>query len=530
MNVREVYFKCRKLYRGDCISDSDGSVRIGCRVDDDTVSITDALLDTVYDLTFEIALKEFDLKLVLLCKTFHLLMDVFELHRAIDVLFSDSQHIEVRTLDYYYFHLTTFLLYILGYDFIEIELKGDVMKVISADHIYTPNGFIEHQAVAFDTQIRGIGPLESLLAVYPDAEIIRTAPYSVVYPGFINTHVHLEFSANKTSLKYGSFMPWLDSVIEHRDDLVNACDNALMQKECDEMLRSGITTFGAISSFGTELEVCEKTAQRVVFFNEVIGSNAATADVLYGDFLERVAASQSCGKEARIIPAVAVHSPYSVHPIILQKAVTLAKQHKMPLTAHFLESQAERQWLEKGEGELKDFFEKYFNTSVPVTDIEEFVHAFDTYPTHFAHAVQATQEELTYLSKKGHSIAHCPRSNRYLGCGRLKIEELKLPFSVATDGLSSNDSLNIFDEFRAALMLHNDIPIHTLAERLIKASTQDAAEILGLDCGKIEVGAAADLAVLTLPAMPQSKEEIALWSIIHTKQVSHVYIEGEKYV
>ena len=404
------------------------------------------------------------------------------------------------------------------------------MKIIIADHIYTPDGFIENQAVAFEEKIRGIGPLESLLTIYPEAEIIRTAPYSVIYPGFINTHVHLEFSANKTSLKYGSFMPWLDSVIEHREDLVNACDNAMMQKECDEMLRSGITAFGAISSFGMELEVCEKAAQRVVFFNEVIGSNAATADVLYGDFLERVKASQSCDAAARITPAVAIHSPYSVHPVILQRAVTLAKQKKMPLSAHFLESQAERQWLEEGEGELKAFFEKYFSTSTPVSNIEEFIHAFDTYPTHFAHAVQATEEELQYLADKRHSIAHCPRSNRYLGCGRLKIEDLQLPFTVATDGLSSNDSLSIFDEFRAALMLHNDIPIHLLAEMLIKASTQDAAEILGLNCGKIEVGAAADLVLLTLPAMPQSKEEVALWSIIHTKQVSQVYIEGEKYV
>ncbi|BAF71994.1 aminofutalosine deaminase family hydrolase [Sulfurovum sp. NBC37-1] len=407
------------------------------------------------------------------------------------------------------------------------------MKIIVADHIYTPNGFIENQAVAFDEQIRGIGPLESLLTIYPNADIIRTAPYSVIYPGFINTHVHLEFSANKTSLKYGSFMPWLDSVIEHRDDLVNACDNAMMQKECDEMLRSGITAFGAISSFGTELEVCEKAAQRVVFFNEVIGSNAATADMLYGDFLERVKASQSCDESAKITPAVAIHSPYSVHPIILQKAVTLAKQNKMPLTAHFLESQVERQWLEEGEGEFKSFFEKYFSTSTPVTNIQEFMHAFDTYPTHFAHAVQATEEELEYLSQKGHSIAHCPRSNRYLGCGRLPIETLQkyaLPYSVATDGLSSNDSLSIFDEFRAAIMLHHQAPIHILAERLIRASTQDAAEILGLNCGKIEVGALADLVVLTLPAMPQSKEEVALWSIIHTKQVSQVYIEGEQYV
>ncbi len=404
------------------------------------------------------------------------------------------------------------------------------MKIIYADFLYTPDGYLQNQAVAFTERIQDIAPLEELIQRYPDAEVIQTEPHSILYPGFINTHVHLEFSANKTSLMYGSFKPWLDSVIEHREDLVGACNNEMMYQECQNMIRSGITTFGAISSFGNELEVCEKTPQRVVFFNELIGSNAMYADMLYGDFQERVRASQSCDKHSRIIPAIAIHSPYSVHPILLQKAVNLAKKHAMPLSAHFLESKDEREWLESSSGTLRAFFLKYFNTSKTVTNIEEFMHAFDTYPTHFAHCVQATKEELNYLAYKGHSIAHCPRSNRYLGCGRLAIEALSLPFSVATDGLSSNDSLNIFDELKAAIMMHHDIPIQELSEKLLRAVTADAADILRLNCGKIEVDKLADFAVVTLPEAPKRTEELALWTILHTKEVSEVYIEGEKYV
>ncbi len=404
------------------------------------------------------------------------------------------------------------------------------MKILVADYIYTSEGFIQHKAVLFTETIQAIESLEVLQKKYPDAQVIHTEKNSVLYPGFINTHVHLEFSANKTSLKYGSFMPWLDTVIKHRDDLMGACDNAMMQEQCEEMMHSGITTFGAISSFGNELEVCKKTPQRVVFFNELIGSNAMYADMLYGDFMERVKASQSCKKSARITPAVAIHSPYSVHPVILQKAINVAKKSKLPLSAHFLESQAEREWLESGSGDFEAFFEKYFNTSTPVTNIEEFMHAFNTYPTHFTHCVQATKEELNYLANQGHSIAHCPRSNRYLGCGRLKIEEIELPFSVATDGLSSNDSLSIFDELRAAIMLHNDIPIQDLATQLLKTITSDAAQIFNLNCGKIEVDRLADFAVVTLPEAPKREEEIALWTILHTKAVSQVYIEGTQYV
>ena len=405
------------------------------------------------------------------------------------------------------------------------------MKIIYANFIYTPEGFIPNQAVAFTDIIQEIGTLEVLETKYPKATIIQTDPNSVLFPGFINTHVHLEFSANKTSLKYGSFMPWLDSVIEHREDLVGCCDNTMMMGECEAMLRSGITTFGAISSFGNELEVCEKAPQRVVFFNELIGSNAMYADMLYGDFMERVKASMSCEKSANITPAVAIHSPYSVHPIILQKAVNVAKEHKLPLSAHFLESQAEREWLEKGEGELKGFFKKYFNTETPVTNIQEFMYAFDTYPTHFTHCVQANKVELEYLAQKGHSIAHCPRSNRYLGVGRLPIETLRdlgLKYSIATDGLSSNDSLSILDELRAGLMLHHQAPIEKLAHKFIESITSDAADILGVECGRIEDGKLADFSVVTLREAPKREEEIALWAVLHTKEVSSVFVNGQQ--
>ena len=407
------------------------------------------------------------------------------------------------------------------------------MKIMIADYVYTPEGYKTNLAVAFTDTIQDIDTPESLEKKYPKAEVIQTEANAILYPGFINTHVHLEFSANKTSLKYGSFMPWLDSVIEHREDLVGSCDNEVMMNECKSMLRSGITTFGAISSFGNELEVCEKTPQRVVFFNELIGSNAQYADMLYGDFMERVKTSMACEDASHVTPAIAIHSPYSVHPIILQKAVNVAKEYTLPLSAHFLESHAERQWLEEGEGELKGFFKKYFNTETPVTNIQEFMYAFDSYPTHFTHCVQANKNELEYLAQKGHSIAHCPRSNRYLGVGRLPIEiikDLDMKYSIATDGLSSNDSLSILDELRAGLMLHHQAPIQRLAKKFIQSVTSDAADILGLECGRIEVGKLADFAVVTLDEAPKREEEIALWSIIHTKEVSEVYINGEKHV
>ncbi len=401
-------------------------------------------------------------------------------------------------------------------------------KLIIADHIYTPEAYLGAHGVLFDEEIREIAPAEILQTRYPDVETIVLPPHSVLYPGFINPHVHLEYSANRTTLRYGEFSEWLDSVIAHRDTLMQCCDNAMMQKEIETMLHSGITTFGAISNFATELEVCESAPQRVVFFNELIGSNPATVDVLYNDFLERIDASTQSAPEAKIVPAVAIHAPYSVHPIVLQKAIGLAKLRKMPLSTHFLESPAELAWLTEGSGPFKPFFEKYFNVSKPVMTIEAFMHAFDHYPTLFVHATQANEAIYAHLTKQGHSIVHCPRSNRYLGCGRLPIERLDLPVLLATDGLSSNDSLSILDEMRAALMLHDEIEIKDLAQRLIRSATVEAAEALRLPIGKIEVGAKADLVAFTLPDLPQNNDEIALWTILHCKEAHSVFIEGKE--
>ena len=403
------------------------------------------------------------------------------------------------------------------------------MTIIYPDYIYINESFQQQLAVAFSTRIEAINHVEILKKKYPEATLHYGGKNSILYPGFINTHVHLEFSTNKTTLQYGNFMPWLDSVIKNREDLVGQCDNDLMMQSCEAMMASGITTFGAISSFGLELEVCEKTPQKVIFFNELIGSNATTADMLYADFLERLDASKASNQG--IIPAIAIHSPYSVHPIVLKRAVAVAKNENLPISAHFLESQAEREWLEHNSGEFLPFFKKFFSTSIAVSTIEEFIKSFDEIPTHFVHAVQATQEELSYLNKKGHSIAHCPRSNRLLGCGRLKIEELLstgIPFTTATDGLSSNSSLNIFDELRSALMLHHLEPLEPLANQLIKSITSTPAQIFNLSSGVIEIGKDADFALLSLPDVPSSIESIALQTILHTQHVDALYITGGK--
>lgn len=402
------------------------------------------------------------------------------------------------------------------------------MNILVADFIYTNEGYLQGKAVAFDETIQKIDDFDILKNLYPNAKIINTPKNSVIYPGFINSHVHLEFSNNKTSLEYGSFVPWLKSVIKNTD-MIQKCTTNDMKRACEEMLKSGVTSFGAISSNGNDLQVCTETPQRVVFFNEILGSKEENSEASYDLFIKRVENSLQHNSQ-KFKTAISIHSPYSTHPILIRKAISLAKEKKFLLSAHLLESKAEKEWIEEGNGEFYNLYNEFFGITKPINTKQSFMQEFDDIPTHFVHLSSATFEDIAYLESKNHSVAHCPRSNRLLGCGILDVCKLHMPWSTATDGLSSNWSLNIFDELRASLMLHAADNLHNLADSLIKSITSVPAKILDLNCGVIETGKFADFTIITLPDSPNVVEEISLWAILHTKQVNQLYIGGNRYV
>ncbi len=405
---------------------------------------------------------------------------------------------------------------------------NEMKKIITAEYIYTPKGVLKNHALLIDEKIVTIAPKSRVLRDNKDVEVIAYPKNSLLFPGLINAHVHIEFSANKTELSYGDFINWLYSVIENREDLMHSCDLVCMSKAIDEMLKNGITTFGAISSHGLDFEACVNAKQNVVYFNELIGSQAAAADVLFGDFLDRLNRSKE-RRSKRFIPAVAIHSPYSVHPILIKKGLEVVKKENLPLTAHFMESGAEREWLDDAKGDFSRFFEKFLNQKTPVSSAQEFLTSFEDVPTLFAHAVKATKAEYEQLKHGNHSIAHCPISNRLLGNGALDlktIEELGVNWCIATDGLSSNYGLDLWEEMRVALFMHTDLPLHTVAKKLILAATKNAAVALRLPKGEIKEGFDADLLVLQLDDEPTSELELHL--ILHRYEIIDRYILGER--
>lgn len=405
------------------------------------------------------------------------------------------------------------------------------MKILEADYILTCNDdfeIIQQGAIAFEKEIIALGKAKDLKEKYPDAKLIQTEKNSVIMPGLINSHVHLEFSSNKTTLTYGDFIAWLNSVIKNRDDLLLKCEENTIATQLDIMAKSGTTTLGAISSFGNDFEACKNSPQRVVFFAEVLGSRPDSVDVLFEDFKSRLRVAEDHADE-KLIPAISVHSPYSTHPILARYALDIARNNNYTVSTHFMESVAEREWLDNAKGDFHSFFANFAPNARPMSSSKEYIELFKGVHTLFTHCVQATQNEIDLIQNIGGYITHCPVSNRLLGVGRLAIEKIdKNLLNLGTDGLSSNISLNLWDEMRAALMLHHKGDFNKLAPLLLKMSTTNAAQALNINAGSLEKNRFSDILVCKLPDKIESNKDLALQLILHIQNPSQIFIAGEE--
>lgn len=401
------------------------------------------------------------------------------------------------------------------------------MHILLADAIFTYDAILRDYGIVFDKTIISILPNEALRTQYGE-QCQELGSGSVLMSGLINPHVHLEFSANQSTLTYGGFMPWLSSVMVNRDDLINDCDDDCITRTIDTMLASGITTFGAVSSYGYDLDACVKAPQKVVYFNELIGSDPKMADALYANFQERLFASQRCMREG-FYPSVAIHSPYSVHRILIQKALAYAKAHTLRVTAHFMESPSEREWLDENGGDFKPFFENFLKQHQAANTAEEFLSYFQEVPTLFTHVVHPKEKELALIRTGKHTIIHCPISNRLLGNGALDLANIQshnIRWVCGTDGLSSNYALDLFEELKIALFMHHSHDLLGLSHQLWRSVTTDAAKAMELNCGTIAAGYDADLLIVRVNYPINNQLPIHL--LLQPRTIESVFIQGQK--
>ena len=367
------------------------------------------------------------------------------------------------------------------------------MRVVSADWVVPVEGLpIGEGAVA-------IADDGTIAAVGPAAEIGRGEHHEgcVIVPGFVNAHSHIEYAVYAGFGDGLPFVPWIGIHVRRKQALDDVDMLAIATVGAHECLRSGITTIGDCSFSGAAATAAASTGLRAIAYLEVFGRDPSALDRFH-ELRGRIEADLS----DRVRVGVSPHAPYTCTLEVYRACAALG----VPQATHFAESAAEREWLVSGTGDWSPLADLLVpppgETAIRLLAAEGLLGPGLV----AAHCVHADAEEIGLLAAAGVGVAHCPRSNGYLGCGVAPLHELLeagVKVSIATDSPASTPSLDLFEEIRSAVVgarARAGRPDALSAARALELATLGGARVLGMDdrVGSLVPGKEADLTVISL--------------------------------
>jgi 5-methylthioadenosine/S-adenosylhomocysteine deaminase len=194
----------------------------------------------------------------------------------------------------------------------------------------------------------------------------------------------------------------------------------------------------------------------------------------------------------RVTVAIAPTIPHHCTERFLRNCMDIADRHQIPIHMHIAESRLQAVVARKVYGRSAV---RYLN------DLGMLRPGFTA-----AHCVWLDEDDLDLLAEHGCSVAHIPASNFRLGSGIAHVRpmlERGINVGLATDGANSSDSLSMLQAMRLASFgartFAGSRDGWLKASEIVRLATQGGAKLLGLDdCGRIEQGACADLALFDL--------------------------------
>jgi cytosine/adenosine deaminase-related metal-dependent hydrolase len=397
--------------------------------------------------------------------------------------------------------------------------------LLEADWVLPISGppIAEGAVLVRDEVIDEVGPAAELRARHP-GETVRAFPGSVLMPGLVNTHTHLDYSAFRDFAPPSGFGQWMRRLLLARQKLDSDDYAASASWGAHECVRSGVTCVGDTSFEGwTVARAAGSAGLRARIYLEVFGLDDAELPATMAGLEARLAALlEECLRTPAALEAgISPHAPYTASAGLYQELARLAARSQLPVATHVAESAAEVEFLDRGTGTIPDVYReaglwKGGRFRPPhLSPVEYLWGAGILGPRTLAvHCVQVDDADIALLAESGAAVAHCPRSNLHLQCGSAPVAALigaGVTVGLGTDSLSSNESLDMFAEMRAALAVSAARPPRGEPPRIadsaltpasvLRMATLEGARALGWDhlVGSLEKGKRADLVAVRLP-------------------------------
>ena len=356
-----------------------------------------------------------------------------------------------------------------------------------------------------------------------DAEL--DAAGGLVIPGLVNAHTHAAMTLLRGYADDKPLETWLREDIWPAEAALTPEDvRAGAELGIVEMIRSGTTAFADMYFHVPEVVAAVEAAgvrARVGHGAVTVGKDDAEARADVEESI-RIARAFDGAADGRVRTAVMPHSLTTVSEPLLREAAAAARDDGIPVHYHANETEAEVDPIvaDRSTRPLA------YADDVGALTAEDFL----------AHAVHVDDSEIDRLAATGAAVVHCPASNMKLASGIAPVQALfdaGVTVALGTDGAASNNDLDLFDEVRDAAMvgkLAADDAAAVPAAAAVRMATRGGAAALSLPGGRIEAGAAADLAVVDLDAphlIPQHDLVSHLAYAARGDDVRHTVCDGE---
>ena len=396
-------------------------------------------------------------------------------------------------------------------------------------------GLVVENGVIVETIGRGGAPMAPVEATFD-------ASRHVVLPGLVNTHHHFFQTltrAHPAAINKELF-PWLMALYPIWARLTPAQLRVAARLALAELMLSGCTTAadhhylypaGLENAVDIEVEEARALGLRMTVTRGSMNlgqkdgglppdSVVQDADTILADSERVLKLFHDPKPGAQIRVALAPCSPFSIDKRLMSETARLAERYDCQMHTHLCETKDEERFCLDVYGMR------------PVDLLEE--TGWMSKRTWLAHGIHFNPEEIDRLGRAGVGVGHCAASNMVLAsgiCPTCELEAAGSPVGLGVDGSASNDSSNMMEALRHALMIgrlrygasgvsHLDV---------LRWATEGSARCLGRDdIGRIAPGFQADLALFTLdePRFSGAHDPLAALILCGAHRADRVMVGG----
>ena len=375
---------------------------------------------------------------------------------------------------------------------------------------------IEGERIAFVSAEPG--KAQEFLASHKECTRID-ATGKVVMPGLINTHTHVAMALLRGISDDVPLMEWLEQhiwPIEGKMGYQEVFDGARLG--ILEMLMGGTTTFVDMYPYEEAVaEAAEKAGIRALV-------SPCPMDFRMEHFENDWRQVQKRFSGSRLVTMwMGPHAIYTLSGEHMQRSISLSKELGVGSHIHLAETQTEQANCMAQHG-------------MSPTQLLEKEGLFST-RTLAAHCVVMSDEDIEILRRNGVSVAHNPQSNMKLASGIAPVRKMLdagVNVAIGTDGASSNNDLDMWEEMRTASLLQKvstmdpcAIPAYTA----LQMATVNGAKAIGREgeLGVLKAGALADVLLVDIETphlYPHTNLVSELVYSTHASDVESVIVNG----